>query len=206
MHHTLFNYLVFTKQARCFLVRNSGRFSVPGSMLTFANGLSPCSTAGDRYGFPIRFPYTINDRVFRQFVIMVHHKVLVSGSMGCLVASLFVMSVMLFKFDSYGFGDSYLAKLRNSFDEHWYTLIASISLSKWKSPSIWNLLNPVSLGNVRECLLTHVSVDSILTCIKGYALVSERRCTINYTNVYIFRIFCFTFAERHFLTSSVSCF
>ena len=42
-------------------------------------------------------------------------QVLASGSMGCLVFSLFVMSVMLFKLDSHAFDDSWLAKLRDSF-------------------------------------------------------------------------------------------
>ena len=43
MLHTFCNYFAFTKQARCFLVKNSGKSSVPGSMFTFANGLKPWS-------------------------------------------------------------------------------------------------------------------------------------------------------------------
>ena len=43
-------------------------------------------------------------------------QVLASGGMGCWVVSLFVMSVMLFKLDSHGFDDSWLVKLRDSFD------------------------------------------------------------------------------------------
>ena len=48
--------------------------------------------------------------------------------------------------------------------------------------------------------------NALSTCIKVFALVSERWCTINCTNVYLFRIFCFTFEESHFFNSSVSCF
>ena len=55
-----------------------------------------------------------------------------------------------------------LAKLRDSFDKHWYTLIASMSLSKWKSPSKWSLLIPRELRGSAETvfssLLTTVSV------------------------------------------------
>ena len=57
-----------------------------------------------------------------------------SGSMGRLVVSLFVMSVMLFKLDSHGFDDSWLAKLRDSFD---VTLHMEVSE--------WNLLIPREL-------------------------------------------------------------
>ena len=46
-----------------------------------------CSIAGDCYGFLISFPYIINDRVFRQLVIMVGHtstSVWNHGFLGCL--------------------------------------------------------------------------------------------------------------------------
>ena len=56
------NYLALTKQARRFLLKNSGRFFVPASMFPFLNGFNRCSIAGDRYGFLISFPYIINDR------------------------------------------------------------------------------------------------------------------------------------------------
>ena len=58
-----------------------------GACLQFADGLSPCSIVGDWYGFLISFPYIINDRVFRQFVIMVRHtstSVWKHGLLGCL--------------------------------------------------------------------------------------------------------------------------
>ena len=182
-------------------------------MFAFANGLSPCSIVGDWYGFLISFPYIINDRVFRQFVIMVRRtSTIVSGSMGCLVASLFFMSLMLFKLDSYGLDDS-ACKLRDSFDKHWYTLIASMSLSKWKSPSKWNLLFPRELRGSTETVFSSlltmclsIPFRHVFNIIKVFALESERRCTINCTNVYLFRIFCFTFKERRFFNSSVSCF
>ena len=39
-------------------------------------------------------------------------------------------------------------------------------LSKWQSPSKWNLLSPVSLGDEQALSSHHVSVDSISTRIK----------------------------------------
>ena len=35
--------------------------------------IEPEHLSGDRYGFLISFPYIINDQVFQQFVILVHH-------------------------------------------------------------------------------------------------------------------------------------
>ena len=72
MNHTLPNYVVLRKQARRFLVRNSGCFSVPESMFIFAlseieiepehlHDLEIEHLSGDRYGFLISFPYIIND-------------------------------------------------------------------------------------------------------------------------------------------------
>ena len=55
----------------------------------------------------------------------------------------------------------------------------------------------MSLGDRQRLSSHHVSVDSISTCIKVYAFVSERRCTINCSNVYLFRIFFFTFEEHN---------
>ena len=47
-----------------------------------------------------------------------------------------------------------LAKLRDNFDKHWYTLIASMSLSKWKAPSKWNLLIPRELRGSTETVFS----------------------------------------------------
>ena len=47
-----------------------------------------------------------------------------------------------------------LAKLCDSFDKHWFTLIASMSPSKWKSPSKWNLLIPRELRGSTETVLS----------------------------------------------------
>ena len=49
---------------------------------------------------------------------------------------------------------THLAKLRDSFDKHWYTSIASMSLSKWKSPSKWNLLSPRELRGSTETVFS----------------------------------------------------
>ena len=76
----------------------------------------PEHLSGDRYGFLISFPYLINDESFDSSSFWFSTQVLASGSMACLVVSLFVMSVMLFKLDSHGFDDSWLAKLCDSFD------------------------------------------------------------------------------------------
>ena len=81
-----------------------------------------------------------------------------------------------------------LAKLRDSFDKHSYTLIASMSLSKWKSPSKWNLLIPRELRGLTETvfssLLTmclsipfpHV-LKSSRWRVKGGAQLIEPICT-----------------------------
>ena len=72
---------------------------------------------------------------------------------------------------------------RSSFDKHWYTLMASISLSKWKSPSKWNLLIPRELRDHQRLSSHHVSVDSISTCkstrwcVKGGAQLIAPMCT-----------------------------
>ena len=65
-----------------------------------------------------------------------------------------------------------LAKLRDSL-VNWYTLIASISLPKWKAPSKWNLLTPRELRGSTE-----TGFSSLLTmCLSipfGHVLKSSR--------------------------------
>ena len=166
MQHTLSNYLVFRKQARSFLVRNSGRFSVPGRMFIFANRLGPCSIVGERYGFLISLPY-ISDRVFRQFAILVCHTTTCVRKQG-LLSCLTVCHVSHVVQVGFIWLRWLIAKRRVSFD---VTLQMEVTL-----------LIPRELRGSTETIFSPCAGRFDFD-ILAYVFVSERRCTSNCTNV-----------------------